>query len=89
MYPEKPATTFWGAVKGLLGGYNIPSHDVVQQQCLNVYLRVHRRMLLNCEVTQIGSFTQSILPIFHQLLVSKVHYHNNDHIRKADGVTQV
>ena len=94
MYPEKPVKTVWSTVRGWFGGssateMSIPSHDLVQQQCLHVYLRHHREILLNCQVADIYSFTMSILPIFHQMRVPRVHYYNYSHVWKADGVTQV
>ena len=99
MCPEKPVKTVWGTVKGavnrlLVGSsspteMNIPTHDQAQQQCLQVYLRDYKDMLLNCNVSDIYSVQQSILSMFYQLLYPKVHHHDSSHTWPAAGVTQV
>lgn len=89
MYPEKSVKGL--IMKGWFGAteMSIPSHNLIQQQCLHMYLRHHREILLNCKVADIYLFTMSILPIFHQMLNPKVYSLNCVHIWRADGVTQV
>lgn len=70
-------------------GKSIPTHDEAQEQCLNVYLRPLKDVLLKCNVQDISSLTSNMLYIFFQLLKPKVYYNKNVYFWQAAGVSKV
>ena len=100
MYPEEVAetNTSWGLKKvfkrfsssssGALSR-KIPSHEMVQQKMLSIYLKCFKEMLVKLEVKDIYMNTMHIKTIFDQMESPKVHHNEMGHTWLAKGVSQV
>ena len=77
-------------IRSLTSGVSsIVAHDTVQQECLEVYLRNNREVLLALNVTNVFGSMINITSIFNQLETPKVHYQNQIHPWPANKVSQV
>ena len=60
-----------------LSSSNIPSHDVIQERSLEVYLTSHRKEICDCELSpshlNIVQVANGVVHIFRQLFSQKIH----------------
>lgn len=69
----------------------IPSHQLMQKKCLQIYLEKHRKMLCECLLSPELNIVQTangINVIFEQLRRQKI-YKGISHVWNADNLTMV
>ena len=82
-----PGSSFFRSLTS--GASSVAAHDVVQQECLEIYLRNNWNVLLTLSVTDVYDSMINITSIFNQLETPKVHHHNQSHSWPANKLSQV
>ena len=70
-YPETKGKSVWHAIKSVYSQTEkqkqlvVPTHDEMQEKCLQIYLQNHNKILRNCDLLHQLNITRVASEVFH------------------------